>query len=521
MTWRNPDDASGVAFAYGNLEPPSSPSDGWQVTAAQQSYLFDVPAEGSYDLTIWLQDVAGNVSLDNAALLPAAARYDATAPEIIASYLPAANAAGWWRSEVVVTLDVEDAASGVASTIWSLDGQPPVAGTRVIVQGEGDHELIVSSSDNAGNLAEQTLPLRIDTLPPVAQLNALANYSASPQILVRWDGSDPGDPLTSSGVAGYDVQVRLGSGSWQPWLSGVAAVQGTYSAPRGRVVSFRARALDVAGNVSPWSDAGGRNSVFVDPVVNGSFATNNWTGWSTQDGLQMAIISDDDMQAGAPVPAARLGSRLYQACAASGPDMLPTPLCGDTWSGISQTIVVPSAQELARPTLEVWYRVQTYDQVSTSSPIWDVECPINPPPPFRWVDTFDIAVTPQGATIPDLLLRDGNTLPQFPEPIEFRDLGWQRATFDMRPYAGRTVTIDFSSHNRLDNRFNTWTDVTSIRLRGQQRQVFMPVAPVGNPQPPAPVEVCWPNGSGGLYQTELPGEMLPGAGQDEPVGSWR
>lgn len=511
LTWRNPADASGVAAIYISREPPLSPSDGVRVNAAEQQVTLQAPLEGVYDLYLWLEDQAGNAALDQMVTLPAALRFDVTPPATAVTFTPQPNAAGWWRSDVVATIEAEDALSGIAGVTWQLDGQPPVSGSFAPIGGDGDHTFVVRSVDHAGNASQSEHVIRIDSQPPTARLYALGNYSDQPEIVLRWEGEDPGDGQRSSGLAGYDVQIRTGvAGVWQPWLDNTSLTQETYSAQRGQQVSFRVRARDVAGNVSPWSEAGGRNRVFVDPLVNGSFTTNNWDGWDTEDALQMTIIQEVDLQPGNVVPAARLGSRIYQACAASGANMLPTPLCGDTWSGVSQTIAVPGAQELARPTLEVWYRVQTYDQLTTTSPIWDVECPINPPPPFRWVDSFDVTATRAGASVSDLLLRDGNELPQFPEPIEFRDLGWQLATFDLTPYAGQTVTLDFSSHNRLDNRFNTWTDVAGIRVRGEARRVFLPLATVASPaQPPAEV-VCWPRGPVAAPQTTLPADMLAG-----------
>ncbi len=522
LTWRNPADTSGVATIHVSMQPPQTAADGVRVNAAEQQVTLQAPVEGAYPLYLWLEDTAGNASLADMLTLPDALRFDVTPPSMTVSFIPQSNAAGWWRSDVAATIQTADALSGIADVTWQLDDQDPVSGSYAPISGDGDHTFVARSVDHAGNTTQSEQVIRIDSQPPTAQLYALGNYSAQPQIPVRWAGEDPGDPQRSSGLASYDVQVRIGAtGTWQPWLDASSLTQSTYSAQRGQRVSFRVRSRDAAGNVSSWSEAGGSNTVFVDPLVNGSFATNNWDGWNTEDGLQMTIIQEVDLQPGSVVPAARLGSRIYQACAASGPDMLPTPLCGDTWSGVSQTIAVPSLQELPKPKLEVWYRVQTYDQVTTSSPIWNVECPVNPPPPFRWVNSFDVTATRQGAITPDLLLRDGNELPQFPEPIEFRDLGWQLATFDLTSYAGQTVTLDFSSHNRLDNRFNTWTDVTGIRVRGETRRVFLPLTNVGSPPQPPEEVVCWPRGPLNAPQTTLPTDMLPGVDEGAPQGDGR
>ena len=35
--------------------------------------------------------------------------------------------------------------------------------------------------------------------------------------------------------------------------------------------------------------------MFIDPIENGAFGTQNWNGWNTVDGLQMAIIQEQDL----------------------------------------------------------------------------------------------------------------------------------------------------------------------------------------------------------------------------------
>ncbi len=144
-----------------------------------------------------------------------------------------------------------------------------------------------------------------------------------------------------SGLAGFDVQVRQGAaGAWQPWLTGTVNASGVYNGQRSQRYSFRVRAIDTAGNVSPWATAGGRNTVLVDAIDNGAFSTQNFTGWDTTVTLGLALIQEQDLYPGEIVPAARLGSPTWQAC--GDPGNIPTLECGDSWSGISQRIVVPS-----------------------------------------------------------------------------------------------------------------------------------------------------------------------------------
>jgi hypothetical protein len=349
--------------------------------------------------------------------------------------------------------------------------------------------LLVRSVDRAGNRNEEIHQLLIDTQAPQAQLLPLPTYYRDPLIPVEWAGSDdePG-----SGLAVFDVEVRQGAeGTWQEWRTGVSHTSDVYQGQRGQIYSFRVRAKDIAGNVSPWATAGDRNTVLVDAIHNGVFSTQNFTGWDTTVELGLSLIQEQSLMPDQVVPAARLGSPIWQACA--DPGNIPTLECGDSWSGISQELVVPSLADVPEPTLEFWYRLQTYDQISTTSPIWNIRCPLDPPPPFRWADSFDVSVQAAGSAEPAILLRDGNSEAQFPEPIEFRDTKWQRAEIDLSLYAGQTVILTLSTHNRLDSRFNTWTDVYGMRVRGELRKAFLPMV-VSNAQPGVeePI-VCWPN----------------------------
>ena len=180
VTWRNPLDTSGVSIAYFSFDPPTHPRDGQSVPAASQSATLQVPAEGVYDLHLWLEDAAGNGSTSQAGLLTDTLRFDATPPAIQLQFTPEPNTAGWFRSPVAVTLAVADPLSGAAATTWQLDDQPPVASGAFAVSGDGTHNLLVRSIDNAGNAGQKAEVVRIDTRAPTARLFTLAKYSATP-----------------------------------------------------------------------------------------------------------------------------------------------------------------------------------------------------------------------------------------------------------------------------------------------------------------------------------------------------
>jgi hypothetical protein len=464
----------------------------------------EAPGEGRHTIYLWLEDIAGNVSVAQAGLLEDGILHDATPPTTVVSFEPPPNGAGWFNSNVRVTLVAEDALSGPSRTTFQLDSQAPVSGTQLFISGDGQHDLLVSSTDLAGNTEPATShTIRIDTQAPTSQLYALSRYSPDPDIPVRWLGNDgttgqDESEAGSSGIASYDVQVKEGSsGSWQDWLTETNQSQATYEGQRGKVYRFRVRSIDRAGNASPWSTARESNVVWVDPVENGSFHNYTWQGWDIPAAtLDYAMIGDTDLYPGLTVPAARLGSEIWEACNWRG-NFPPMVLCGDSHTTISQTVTVPSLTDNPTPTLQAWYRVRTYDQITTTASIWASLCPDLPGPPWL-VDSFDITSRVLGSGQTDLLWRDGNPLPQIGPgpnpPIPLRDLGWRLATVDMTPYAGQVVDLQLGNHIRLDARFNTWTDIHGVRIVGPQRRIFLPTVPQKSDSGPGePLIFCTPD----------------------------
>lgn len=115
--------------------------------------------------------------------------------------------------------------------------------------GDGTHAITATATDDVGQVS---LPgtagtVIVDTVPPTATLEALTPYQNQQTITLRWDGSDP---APGSGVAGYDLQHRLGTGSWETILAGTTLTETQYWAVEG-THTFRAR--DGAHNESAWS----------------------------------------------------------------------------------------------------------------------------------------------------------------------------------------------------------------------------------------------------------------------------
>jgi RHS repeat-associated protein len=67
---------------------------------------------------------------------------------------------------------------------------------------------------------------------------------------VAWSGTDQG-----SGVATYDVQVKVDDGDWTAWLTATTATEAVYSGELGHQYTFRARATDHVSNTGAWAEA--------------------------------------------------------------------------------------------------------------------------------------------------------------------------------------------------------------------------------------------------------------------------
>jgi hypothetical protein len=156
-------------------------------TSASGSFLYAVDqGEGVYAFYTIAVDQAGNreaapATADTTTL------QDETAP-VTADDAPA----GWSNAPVTVTLDAEDAGSGVAETFFKVDDEAGyTAGTSVVVGAPADHSndgvhvIRYHSVDRAGNVeAVKTATVRIDTVAP--SLTDLGPSPASPDGHAGW-----------------------------------------------------------------------------------------------------------------------------------------------------------------------------------------------------------------------------------------------------------------------------------------------------------------------------------------------
>lgn len=440
LIWRAPLDQSGIAGAYVRFNtPPTGPHDGAFYPATEVLEGLQVPGEGRHTVYVWLRDGAGNADHATAVALEDALWYDGTPPVTAVTRTGTLGAAGWYVGPVTFALSATDTVSGVAETRYQIDDGPWMTGDRFTVDTDGVHSVRVTSLDGAGNLEPvQTYQVLVDQAEPVARLAPLSRYQLRPGFVVTWLGYDP---APGSGLAGFDIQVRDGySGEWQTWQSNTRFTEATFEGMRGHTYFFRISARDVAGNRRAFTTT----PVFtnIETMLNGSFDTGTFAYWTASGLLYKAVVPMVGPH-GVNVLGARLGSEDY------GPSLTDPGQVPVSSATISQTLRVPDLNQVQRPTLSFWYRVCTYDVMYSE---WLK----------RYVDTFDVTLHDTSGRQLALLLRDGNPTQAYGV---LYDSGWKRALIDLTPYAGQTVQLVFSNHNRHDNLFNTWSYVDDVQVR--------------------------------------------------------
>lgn len=126
-------------------------------------------------------------------------------------------------------------------------------------RGNGGHTYLFRARayDRAGNIEpwpdSWQAGITVESEPPVSTINPLNPYERMDPF-VSWYAHDPG----GSGVASYDVQIRLGEdGGWQDWRMGTSMNWWHPETETGQTYYFRVRARDKAGNEETWSEGDG------------------------------------------------------------------------------------------------------------------------------------------------------------------------------------------------------------------------------------------------------------------------
>ncbi len=214
---------------------------------------------------------------------------DSTPPVTSAVLSSSANAAGWHRQNVTLTLTATDADSGAGNIIYSAAGAQAIAPTTfagpsvaVELSAEGTTTVSFYAVDQAGNSeAVQTLTVNIDKTPPVV------TTSRSPAANgLGWNNT----PVTASFAAQDALSGIAGAASKEIVLAGEGSGQ-----------TASQTFVDIAGN----SATGVLSGVNIDrtaPVVTLSVTPPaNSAGWNNAD--VTAIFQAADVLSGVLQPA--------------------------------------------------------------------------------------------------------------------------------------------------------------------------------------------------------------------------
>ncbi len=238
-----------------------------------------VASNNCYRYRYVISDHVGNQAGASAASL--AAKVDATMP-VTSDDAPA----GWQNSPVTVTLSVSETGSGIASTVYRVDGGAFQGGTSIAIPAPADHSndgvhtIEYRSTDNAGNVESlRSATVRIDTTLPTTTDDAPSGWSSSPVTVTL----TPGDAL--SGVA--STQYRVDGGVFQSGTS--VAIPAPVDHSNDGVHTIDYSSTDNAGNVEPLQTA----TVRIDTTLPSGALTAPANGAHVNGSVAIAASASD------------------------------------------------------------------------------------------------------------------------------------------------------------------------------------------------------------------------------------
>ncbi len=292
------DDSSGVAGYYWELNrSPQAMGPPHLLGGADTSgTTITVSEDGVYYLHFNTRDVAGNwAEPHHTGPYPID-----TQPPGNPVIIPISHELNSWSKENIITVNIsaDDQGCGVAgfASTWSQNPNAWVGTTinaagTIISSGplaDGQWYLHIRAVDEAGNASdiERFGPFGIDTTPPSQCSIYSPPETSQPDFQVSWYCQD-----TTSGIAGYDVQVRWRQdgvwSDWEPWQQATTETHVRFTDAQHLVTyQFRMRATDAAGNESDFV-LSGETFVHLPPRI---------TAYSPSTGFPSAGLDQPPLQ---------------------------------------------------------------------------------------------------------------------------------------------------------------------------------------------------------------------------------
>jgi hypothetical protein len=310
---------------------------------------------------------------------------DATTPQIAGTVSGAGGANDWFVSEVEFSASASDALTGIAAFEISVDGggyQPYAP----VMLSDGVHTVSLRAFDGAGNLAETTQTVKVDTITPLLDVSVSGAtgengwYVSDAEVTAQ--AQDDG-----SGIAA--LEVSLDGSAFANYQSPITLSDGLHS--------LQFRASDNAGNVTT-----AEQKVQVDtisPALNVSLkGKKGLNGWYTSLMQVLAEATDSG----------------------SGIDALEASLEGGTWSIVHGPLSVSDG-------LHTWqFRVKDKAGNQTETPVQSLK--VDTIAPFvEMPETLSL-----GETLYYSLQDDGSGLAAYRAVIEddaerYKKVAWQES----------------------------------------------------------------------------------------------
>ncbi|MFQ5825285.1 MAG: FG-GAP-like repeat-containing protein, partial [bacterium] len=167
---------------------------------------------------------------------------------------------------------------------------------------DGIYPLTVTVFDSAGNLAQDTSNIALDSTPPVGTEASSPDTSSEESFVVTW-GNTATDG-NGSGLSGiYDVKVQIDGGAWQDWRTNFTGTFDTFQGTHGQTYGFEAVAHDNVGNIEVFSqipetvtlvDTTANDVNAPGPPLSLTASGSNPSPWQNNPTFQIAWQAPDD-----------------------------------------------------------------------------------------------------------------------------------------------------------------------------------------------------------------------------------
>ncbi len=279
---------SGVARTEYRIDPAD---EGAAWTTGSTVTVATSLGDGAHTVQYRSVDNAGNVEPYESCNV----KIDTTLPTTTASGLATDRTSTWQRTPGGFTLTASDAASGVATTEYAIDGSDAqlYTGGPVPVSGDASHVITYWSTDAAGNVeATQTAYMNIDTTAPTTSADGLA---AAPS--TGWTRTTPQSVSlaatdATSGMSGGDsaTYFRVDSSGAYSTYDGPLSI----STPGSHKVDYYS--VDAAGNAET-PQSGYVNIDMTAPITSADgLQSDDHSGW--RNSAQTVALTPSDTQSG-------------------------------------------------------------------------------------------------------------------------------------------------------------------------------------------------------------------------------